>query len=798
MAAWTAKRKIRRQQVREQRAKTSGTWRTRFFESVASWPILISILFIIAATAIALLGEATLGYSIGQRVDEPIHAQVGFEVPDEEQTAADREAARASTPSYYSLNATALTFDRIRADLMRLYQAASGAETFDDYRKTVADTFAEYTEALAETFPEYNKTLKETGWFASAGAYERLRAMGDEAGRGRFQTWVNELPLEREYVVRDLLREPRDPKSATDFIRLEVRAGDEIVRVIDVPHADLVPHGNKNALRGTAAAVARRFPMRELIPTVEGVVLAAFHDQPTIVYNHQRSVAAMRTAEAATPVAVRAYEKGKTFISPGRLGSEQYGLLEAHHAAYLAFLERDDEEASRERQARWLQRAGLVTIVTLLSVGLLMYAKLHHPRIFEIRARTLAFAALILGCLLAARALDIKWPQFPELAYAPCLFSASVLAIVYPRRLAVGVMCIAAVIVTTTAHKDIVFLLALFTGIALAGHQLDEVRSRTKLISSGLVTAAGVMIASAGGGLMAGHPLEFFELNVPLAGVCAVAAAFVLTGVLPFVERMFRIATSLALLEWRDPTRHLLQLLAREAPGTYNHSLVAGTLAAAACESIGANGLLAQVGALYHDIGKIHKADYFAENQEGQISRHDNLAPTMSLLIILGHVKDGIEMAKEYKLPRVLHQFIEEHHGTTVVRYFHHVASEKQPHIAVGKHDREVPEAEFRYAGPKPRSRESAVLMLSDGVEGAVRALQEPTPGRIESVVHQVVTNRLNDGQFDDCDITLKEIRRVEESLVKSLCGIHHGRVPYPKPGKPAIEAPAEQERVSV
>jgi membrane-associated HD superfamily phosphohydrolase len=167
----------------------------------------------------------------------------------------------------------------------------------------------------------------------------------------------------------------------------------------------------------------------------------------------------------------------------------------------------------------------------------------------------------------------------------------------------------------------------------------------------------------------------------------------------------------------------------------------------------------------------------------------------MSLLIILGHVKDGVEMAKEYKLPRVLRQFIEEHHGTTVVRYFHHMASEKQPQIASGKHDREVPEAEFRYAGPKPRSRESAVVMLCDGVESAVRSLHEPTVGRIESVVHQVIMDRLNDGQLSDCDMMMREIRQVEDSLVKSLCGIYHGRVAYPKArGKEPEEASEPEE----
>lgn len=775
MATRVAKRKIRRRQVREQRAKASGTRRSRFIRSVVSWPVLVSVLFIGAASAIALLGETTLGFSIGQRIEHPVYARVDFQVPDDEQTEADMEAARASTPSYYALNARALTFDRIRADLMRLYQAA-------------ADT---------DTLAGFQETLKELNWPVDAYAYERLRALGDEAGRAQFQSWVDRLPLEKEYVVRDLPRERRVPKSATDFIRLELpMPRDGRITTIDIPHAELVT--NKKAVRGSAASVARQFHLRGLAPIVEAIVFAAFREQATIVYNQERTVEAMRAAEEETPVAFITYEKDKAFVNSGVLGSEQHELLKAHHAEYLEFLKRDVPEAAEERQVRKLQRAGMVTLVMLLSIGLLVYTKLHQPRIFEVHARTIAFSALILGCLLAARVLDMNWPQLPELIYAPCLFSASVLAIVYPRRLAVGAMCIFAAIVTITVREGVFFLLALFTGIAVAGHQLAEVRSRTKLITSGVVTAMAIMIASAAGGMMEGHAPEFFERHVPLAGGCAMAAAVILSGILPFIERMFRIATALTLLEWRDSTRPLLQLLAREAPGTYNHSLVVGTLAEGACERIGANGLLAQVGALYHDIGKIQKPDYFVENQEGQLSRHDNLAPTMSLLIILGHVKDGIEMAKEYKLPRVLLQFIEEHHGTTVVRYFHHMANEKQPRIASGKHDREVPETEFRYNGPKPRSRESAVLMLCDGVEGAVRALHEPTPSRIESVLHQVVTNRLNDGQFDDCDITLKELRRVEDSLVKSLCAIYHGRVAYPKPSQPPVEEPMEKESVSI
>jgi putative nucleotidyltransferase with HDIG domain len=196
---------------------------------------------------------------------------------------------------------------------------------------------------------------------------------------------------------------------------------------------------------------------------------------------------------------------------------------------------------------------------------------------------------------------------------------------------------------------------------------------------------------------------------------------------------------------------------------------------------------------LYHDIGKLQKSDYFVENQEARMNRHDRLSPTMSLLIIFGHVKDGIEMARAYGVPRILHQFIAEHHGTTVVKYFHHAASEAAAKN-VGKHDRTVAESEFRYPGPKPRSKESAILMVCDTCEGAVRALSEPTPGRIEAVVHQMMMERLNDGQFDDCDITLKDLKLVEESVVKNLCALHHGRIKYPKAQRSEEEQPSETD----
>jgi putative nucleotidyltransferase with HDIG domain len=245
------------------------------------------------------------------------------------------------------------------------------------------------------------------------------------------------------------------------------------------------------------------------------------------------------------------------------------------------------------------------------------------------------------------------------------------------------------------------------------------------------------------------------------------------------IERVFRITTNLTLLEWADTSQPLLRELIEKAPGTWQHSHLLGSMAEAAAEEIEANGLLARVGAYYHDIGKTCKPNYFVENQPSKVSAHRGLAPTMSLLVILAHVKDGLALAREHRLPPAIHRFISEHHGTTLVRYFHAMATQEAK--ASGRRERQISESEFRYPGPKPKSKETAILMLCDGVEGTVRSLQDPTPGRIEGAVHDVLMDRLMDGQFDDCDITLKELARVELSLVKSLQAIHHGRISYPK-----------------
>ncbi len=339
--------------------------------------------------------------------------------------------------------------------------------------------------------------------------------------------------------------------------------------------------------------------------------------------------------------------------------------------------------------------------------------------------------------------------------------------------------------ITVATRQGAGFLLILAATAAVLFYGLHDVRNRGRIIAVGTLAALVAGITTQLAGLLDGQYPDYVLWNQTIwAVLTTLAAAFLVEGILPGIERLFGVTTAMTLLEWCDPNKPLLRMLAAESPGTYNHSLLVGTLADAAAEAIGANGLLARAGAYYHDIGKINKAEYFVENQAlGVGNRHDRLSPAMSHLIIIGHVKDGVEMAREYHLPPPLRAFIPEHHGTCVVEYFYHAASRARK-----PGDPEVSDEQFRYPGPKPQSRETAIVMICDGVEGAVRAMTEPTPNRIEDTVERLIQKRMMDGQFDECDLTFRELQVIRNTLVKTLCSIYHARITYPA-AEPTTEA---------
>jgi putative nucleotidyltransferase with HDIG domain len=438
------------------------------------------------------------------------------------------------------------------------------------------------------------------------------------------------------------------------------------------------------------------------------------------------------------------------------------------------------------QQGRYSELIPTAIIVLLISVGVALYIYHYQKRIIRNHARAAALTGLFV-LLLAVTKLGIFLTNQTSWATGTAIAAAIILTIAYDQRFAIGMSmfyCIFAAFAATPRDlfgvyqlTNINLFLTMSAGVISCCFSLREIRTRMKLLKvSTLASVIVFMTALALGFLDKRAKTSEVFLNAGYHALATFLVGLFIQSLLPVIEKIFRIATSMTLLDYSDANQPLLKRLAMEAPGTFSHSLLVGSIAEAAAEAIGRNGLLCRVGAYYHDIGKINKPGYFVENEMGSMSRHKELSPAMSQLVIVSHVKDGIEMAKEYGLPTVLRQFIETHHGTTLVEYFYSEAKKKQ-------NEKQSPpsESEFRYAGPKPRTKEAAIVMLTDAVEGAARSLAEVTPTRIESVVHNMAMKRLQDGQFDECDLSLLELSQIEASISKTLAAHYHGRIAYPK-----------------
>lgn len=436
-----------------------------------------------------------------------------------------------------------------------------------------------------------------------------------------------------------------------------------------------------------------------------------------------------------------------------------------------------------------LPRAVIVVLISLAAAG---YIHHYQKRITKNHARAFVLVCLFI-ILLTTTKLSVLTTKYTFLATGTAITAAIILTIAYNQRFALGMSifycvfaALAAELPAQTTEPQLTnmnLFLTMAAGVTTCCFFLGEIRTRIKLLQISTLAASIVFITVISLQVLSqNHNPAFFLRDAGLHAGISLIVGILIQGLLPLIEKAFRIATSMTLLDYSDANQRLLKRLHMEAPGTFSHSLLVGSIAEAAAEAIGRNGLLARVGAYYHDIGKINKAGYFVENELGSVSRHKELSPTMSHLIIIGHVKDGIEMAKEYGLPSVLRQFIETHHGTTLVQHFYNEAKKLQAKNSKGKTTEGPSRSEFSYPGPKPQTKEAAIVMLADAVESAVRCLPEVTPTKIDAVVHNLAMKRLQDGQFDESDLSLRELSRIEASMSKTLAAHYHSRIAYPQP----------------
>ncbi|MFC3882964.1 HD family phosphohydrolase [Bacillus songklensis] len=379
--------------------------------------------------------------------------------------------------------------------------------------------------------------------------------------------------------------------------------------------------------------------------------------------------------------------------------------------------------------------------------------------------------------------------QVSEIGFlAPVAAGGLLIRILLNERLAVISSIILAVCGSIIFNDGVTTVFNVYVGIYLLVSSLAAVlflsqqHRRSKILQAGLfISLVNIMVILAIL-LIKNGQLDSVELSYyGMMGIASGVLAAVLTiGLLPFFEAGFGILSTMKLIELSNPNHPLLRKILTETPGTYHHSVMVANLSDSACEAIGANGLLARVGAYYHDIGKTRRPRYFIENQLGGKNPHDKLPPEVSKNIIIAHATEGAEILRRHKLPKEIVDIAEQHHGTTLLKYFYHKALEQT--------DQKILEKEYRYPGPKPQTKEAAVVGIADSVEAAVRSLTNPTPEKIESLVRSIIKDRLQDEQFNECDITLKELDLVTTSLCETLNGIFHSRIEYPELKKEKVK----------
>jgi cyclic-di-AMP phosphodiesterase PgpH len=433
--------------------------------------------------------------------------------------------------------------------------------------------------------------------------------------------------------------------------------------------------------------------------------------------------------------------------------------------------------ASRSTEA-WF---GAFATNLLLLGGIVVALRIGRPPVFASGAAFGLLASMTLVVVVVAAVAARVRAASPELV--PIAFIGIVVSALFDRRMGVATIAlVAAVIASQPAYlfSRSLPVLLVAGGAAVLVVRPTARRDQSYIWMLVIAAATGVMIAATE--VAAGHGTAAMLFAVARGAGVSVASVIGAMLLMPFAESITGRETHLTLLEWGDLNRPLLQRLSLEAPGTYAHTIAIANLAEAACRAIGANALLARVGAYYHDIGKLAKPQYFVENQPRGRNLHDKLKPNTSATIIRNHVREGVELAESEHVPRSIRAFITEHHGTGTIAYFLEKARERGGTVANP--------SEFVYPGPVPQSAETAVVMLADGAEAATRALSDPTPDRIREVIELVVRQRLEQGQLRDTPLTLRQLTIVKREFARVLGGMYHGRVDYPTPTPPVEAVP--------
>jgi putative nucleotidyltransferase with HDIG domain len=532
-----------------------------------------------------------------------------------------------------------------------------------------------------------------------------------------------------------------------------------------------VEYGNE-----TRTAVASRLSDGALT-TRERTEIAAFLAatlRPSLVYDAPLTAERRAAASAGVESVFTRIPRGKVIV---RRGDE----VTARTAQWITAV-----RASASDPSSWVKVTGILILQALAAWAFWLDARRQRRRRRErstgvvygsVLATGIVFAVLTRASFGIAQALSPSLEGASGAVNFAIPFAAGPIVVSLVAGMGPALLVALVFSIGAGVLMGLSFPFALFSVVgSLAGiYGLGRVRARSVLLAMGGIVATGNLVAIVAIHFLNAGPWSWDFLYDALAGMAGgLTVSMVVALLLPVFEHLFSVVTDIRLLELSNQNLPILRTLAMEAPGSYQHSLMLGHLAEAAAEAIGADALLARVSGYYHDIGKTKMPGYFIENQAKGFNRHDRLEPSMSALIIAAHVKEGVEMARKARLPEPIVTAIREHHGTKLIRYFYQKA------VSKAEPGEEVAEVEYRYPGPRPSTRILGILMIADAVEAASRTLVDPTPAKIRAMIRQIVDDCLRDGQFDECDLTMRDLSTIVETLERTVTTVFHHRIDYP------------------
>lgn len=421
---------------------------------------------------------------------------------------------------------------------------------------------------------------------------------------------------------------------------------------------------------------------------------------------------------------------------------------------------------------------GVIIVIVLLELILISYIYLFNRKVINNISNMYLIVIVFLIIFLVSK------PMNSISSYLiPISTSSMLISILINPTLSIVLNIFLSILIALSTNNSLIVFVTLLTSGTVAAISSAKAHQRSNILVAGLIVSLANIILIVGFGLIEGIGAKDILINGFYGILNGVLCSILTIGSLPLWEYVFNILTPIKLLELSNPNHPILKRLLVEAPGTYHHSIIVGNLSEAAAQAIGCNSLLARVGSYYHDIGKLKRPYFFKENQLTADNPHDKISPYLSSNIIRSHAQDGVKLAREHKVPKDIIDIIEQHHGDTLVKYFYHKAMNED------EVEKEVNPIDFKYKGPKPGSKEAAIVMIADSVEAAVRSLSEPTKQNIENLVKKIIDGKNDEGQLYNCDLTFKDLETIRKTFINTLMGIFHERIEYPEISKDGLEA---------